>query len=138
LGGKIFDLNALAIPAFGQSGPYQPPFYMRFPSRSNFDVSFFKNFKITESKSIQFRSGLFNIFNQAYPTQYDVTNAANSDIYLTLGTVCNRKLSVVPDGTGKTKDNVCDQTGGLASIKTQSATSARLRTNAVTALSSLL
>ena len=113
LGGKIWDINALAIPGFGQSGPSQPPFYMRFPSRSNFDVSFFKNFKISEAKSFQFRSGFFNIFNQAYPSQYDPTNASNSDINFTLMTVCNRKINHVPDGIGGFKDNVCDPTGGF-------------------------
>jgi hypothetical protein len=113
LGGKILDISDIAIPTFGNSGPTQPPFYMRFPSRSNFDVSFFKNIKISESKSIQFRSGFFNIFNQAYPTQYDVTNASNSDIYLTLNTVCNKTVSGVPNGAGGTKDNVCDPTAGF-------------------------
>ena len=39
---------------------------MRLPSRSNFDVSFFKNFKITESKRLQFRAGFFNVFNEAF------------------------------------------------------------------------
>ncbi|HEY7183949.1 MAG TPA: hypothetical protein VIC84_21130, partial [Blastocatellia bacterium] len=113
LGGKIFDINDIAIPGFGQTGPTQAPFYMRYPSRSNFDVSFFKNFKISETKTLQFRSGFFNIFNQAYPTQNNVTNAAVSDIYLTLNTVCNVHVNGVPDGTGKTKDNVCDPTQGF-------------------------
>jgi hypothetical protein len=115
LGGKIFDLSDIAIPGFGLSGPSQSPFYMRFPSRSNFDVSFFKNFKISESKTLQFRSGFFNVFNQAYPTVYNVTNATQSDIYLTLGTVCNRKVSGVPNGTTSgTSDNVCDPTAGFS------------------------
>ncbi|MBO0857710.1 MAG: TonB-dependent receptor [Chloracidobacterium sp.] len=112
LGAKIFNISDIAIPGFAQSGPSQPPFYMRFPSRSNFDVSFFKNFKISESKTLQFRSGFFNIFNQAYPTQYDVTNSNNSDIYLTLNTVCNRMVSA-PNGLGGTS-NVCDPTGGFS------------------------
>ena len=114
LGGKIFDLGDIAIPGFGLSGPSQSPFYMRFPSRSNFDVSFFKNFKVSESKTLQFRSGFFNIFNQAYPTVYNVTNASVSDIYLTLGTVCNRKVNGVPNGNGGTTDNVCDPTAGFS------------------------
>jgi hypothetical protein len=86
---------------------------LRFPSRSNFDVSFFKNFKISESKSLQFRSGFFNIFNQAYPTKFDLTNPSNSDIYLTLRTVCNRRVNGVPNGSGGLRDNVCDPTGGF-------------------------
>ncbi len=44
IGDRLVDLAAFGIPSFGASGPYQPPFYLRFPSRSNFDISFFKNF----------------------------------------------------------------------------------------------
>jgi hypothetical protein len=125
LGGRILDIGALGLPTFGNSGPSQPPFYLRFPSRSNFDVSFFKNFKISESKSIQLRSGFFNIFNQAYPTRYDLGNASNSDINLTLGTISKelydlRKATgdpnaacphVANNGAGGTR-NVCDPSKG--------------------------
>jgi hypothetical protein len=114
LGERILDLSAIAIPAFGQSGPFQPPIYLRFPSRSNFDISFFKNFKISESKSFQFRSGFFNIFNQAYPTRFDVGNPSNSDIHLRLEANCNVRVNGVPTGTGGTADNVCDPTGGFS------------------------
>jgi hypothetical protein len=112
LGDKILDINSIAIPAFGQSGPFQPPIYLRFPSRSNFDISFFKNFKISESKSFQFRSGFFNIFNQAYPTRFDVGNPSNSDIHLRLEANCNVTVAGVPNGTGGTSD-VCDPTQGF-------------------------
>jgi hypothetical protein len=123
LGERILDINSIAIPGFGASGPFQVPFYLRFPSRSNFDVSFFKNFKISESKSIQLRSGFFNIFNQAYPTRYDLGNASNSDINLTLNTMSKELFDLrktdpnascphaVPNGTGGTA-NVCDPTKG--------------------------
>jgi Carboxypeptidase regulatory-like domain/TonB-dependent Receptor Plug Domain len=123
LGEQILDINSIAIPGFGASGPNQTPFYMRFPSRSNFDVSFFKNFKISESKSFQFRTGLFNVFNQAYPTRYDLSNAGNSDINLTLNTISKELFDlqqtnpgatcphVVPNGNGGTA-NVCDPTKG--------------------------
>lgn len=114
LGDKILDISAIKIPTFGQSGPYQPPYYMRFPSRSNFDVSFFKTFKFNETKSLQFRSGFFNIFNQAYPTRINLNSPADSDINLTLQTVCNRTVSGVPNGVGGTRDNVCDPTGGFS------------------------
>jgi hypothetical protein len=114
LGDKILDISALSIPAFGKSGPYQTPYYMRFPSRSNFDVSFFKTFKFTETKSLQFRSGFFNIFNQAYPTRINLSSPSGSDINLTLQTVCNKTVSGVPNGVGGTKDNVCDPTGGFS------------------------
>jgi len=116
-GERIIDLSAIAIPNFGQSGPFQSPFNLRYPSRSNFDLSFFKNFKVSESKSFQFRSGFFNIFNQAYPVRLDPGNLGNpdkTDIYLSLDTVCNRKVPA-PNGTGGMVDGgVCDPTGGFS------------------------
>jgi hypothetical protein len=112
LGTKLFDLGALQIPSFPNTGPSQPPFYIRTPSRSNFDISFFKNFNITESKKLQFRSGFFNVFNQAYPTQISTTGGlGSSDIYLTLNTVCNQRVSI-PNGAGGTS-NPCDPTKGF-------------------------
>jgi len=116
LGSKVFDLSALQIPAFGNTGPSQPPFYLRTPTRSNFDVSFFKNFKISESKRIQFRTGLFNVFNQAYPSQFNptATNLGGSDIFLALDTKCLKTVANPPNGTGGTANgNVCDPTGGF-------------------------
>jgi Carboxypeptidase regulatory-like domain/TonB-dependent Receptor Plug Domain len=115
LGHKAYDLSKLAIPSFSNTGPSQPPFYIRTPGRSNFDVSFFKNFNITETKKIQFRTGLFNVFNQAYPTQFNVTSLSTtggSDIFLALDTVCLRRVTV-PTGAGTSTSNACDPTGGF-------------------------
>ena len=115
LGSKVFDLSKLGIPSFPNTGPSQPPFYLRTPGRSNFDISFFKNFNITEEKKIQFRTGLFNVFNQAYPTQINVTatNPNGSDIFLALETVCNRRVTR-PTGDGTNTASVCDPTGGFS------------------------
>jgi|SoiMethySBSTD1v2_1073268.scaffolds.fasta_scaffold05311_4 hypothetical protein len=114
LGSKVFDLSKLAIPTFPNTGPSQPPFYIRTPGRSNFDISFFKNFNITEEKKLQFRTGLFNVFNQAYPTQISVTatNPTGSDIFLALETVCNRRVTR-PTGDGTNTADTCDPTGGF-------------------------
>ena len=115
LGGKILDIGQLQLPGFGQTGPSQPPFYIRTPSRSNFDISFFKNFQISESKKFQFRTGFFNLFNQAYPTIIDVGNSAISDINLTLDTVCLDTVDSAPNGLpGGTRTGFCDPTGGFA------------------------
>ncbi len=110
LGGKIFDINSIRIPGFGTTGSYQGP-YFRAPNRWNHDVSFFKNFKISETKKIQFRMGLFDIFNQAYPRFNGDNN--QSDLDLVLDTRCNVKRSGIPNGSGGTSDNVCDPTGGF-------------------------
>jgi hypothetical protein len=114
VGERLLDLNAIAIPGFGATGPSQLPFYLRFPNRSNFDISVFKNIKITESKSLQIRSGFFNIFNQAYPTRIDLGNPGNSDIHLRLEANCNVRVSGVPNGTGGTSDGICDPTQGFS------------------------
>jgi hypothetical protein len=114
LGDKVLDLSKLQIPTFPNSGPAQPPFYIRSPGRSNFDISFFKNFNITESKKLQFRTGLFNVFNQAYPTKLDVNavNLTGSDIFLALDTVCNKRINV-PNGNGSNSSSPCDPSAGF-------------------------
>jgi len=90
VGEKVLDLSAISIPAFGSTGPTISPFYFRTPARQNWDLSLFKNFKVAESKVLQFRFGFFNIFNQAFAKRFDNGNASNSDIYLTLDTRCVR------------------------------------------------
>ncbi|PYS97657.1 MAG: hypothetical protein DMF65_11285, partial [Acidobacteria bacterium] len=111
--GRYLDLSAVAIPGFGTTGPYQSPFYIRSPRRNNFDMTFFKNFNFTETKKLQFRFGLFNAFNEAFP------NPDLGDIDLTLETqnainpATGQCFSVdnVPNGIGTT-NGVCDPTRG--------------------------
>ncbi len=111
VGESILSLSAIAIPAFGTSGPTIPPFYLRSPHRSNFDMTFFKNFNFTESKKLQFRAGFFNIFNQAFPL-YNGIDDPNNDFNARLVAVCNVTLNNVPNGAGGTSNNVCDPTQG--------------------------
>ncbi len=130
VGERVLDLGAIGIPAFGTTGPTISPFYFRTPARQNWDISLFKNFKIKETRNLQFRAGFFNIFNQAFAKNIDNQNASNSDIYLTLETRCNRtavnKTLVLADGTvtsftqqfpnglGGVQDNKCDPSGGFS------------------------
>ena len=130
VGDRVLDINAISIPAFGSSGATISPFYFRTPSRQNWDISLFKNFKFRESKNIQFRAGFFNIFNQAFAKNIDNQNASNSDIYLTLETRCTRTpvnqtlvlangtvtqfTQTLPNGTGGTINNVCDPSKGFS------------------------
>jgi hypothetical protein len=109
VGDSILDLNCIQIPSFGQSGPYVTPYYLRFPSRVNFDLTLFKNFPIGKgAKKLQFRVGAFDIFNQAVP------GTSGQDINLTLNTTCNVHVNHVPNGVGGFVDNVCDPTGGFS------------------------
>ncbi len=108
----MIDPTAFAIPAFanGNSGPFQSPFYIRAPSRTTFDVSFFKNFKFGETKSLQFRSGFFNIFN------FSFADPNRGDIDTTLQTTCKQFLPAgINNGTGQTVagNTICDPTKGF-------------------------
>jgi hypothetical protein len=140
VGEKVLDLSAIGIPAFGATGPTISPFYPRTPARQNWDLSLFKNFKIKESKVLQFRFGFFNLFNQAFAKNFDNGNASNSDIFLTLDTRCVRtpvvaaaaialpdgtvanmapvgkadaQAQFIPNGIGNTATNVCDPSKGF-------------------------
>lgn len=129
VGEKVLDLSSIGFPAFGTTGPTVSPFYFRTPRRANWDLSLFKNFKIDETKNLQFRAGFFNIFNQAYPKNIDNQNSANSDIYLTLNTTCARTpvdrtlvladgtttsfTQTFPNGAGNTVNGLCDPSRGF-------------------------
>jgi hypothetical protein len=109
VGGKILDVSCMGIPSFGQSGPFTSPQYIRMPSRSNWDLTLFKNFKLGEgNRKIQFRFGAFNIFNQAVP------GTGGQDMDLRLDTRCNVRVNGVPNGVGGTVDNICDPTKGFS------------------------
>ena len=93
VGNKILDVNCMGIPAFGQSGPFTSPQYIRMPNRSNWDLTLFKNFKLGEgNRKIQFRFGAFYIFNQAVP------GTLGQDIDLRLDTQCNVRVNGVAPG----------------------------------------
>jgi hypothetical protein len=109
-GEKILDINCIGVPAFGENGDLVPPYNLRQPTRSNHDLTLFKNFAIKGDQKIQFRVGFFNLFNQAFAT----TAADANDINLVLDTTCNVTRNGVPDGNGGTRDNVCDPLGGFS------------------------
>lgn len=111
---KLFDLGAIGIPNFGESGAFIPQFYSRLPNRNNHDATLMKNFRFKERQNIQFRLGLFNVFNQAFVTQ-------QADINLTLQTSCNAVVQTVPNGVGGTVANVCDPSKGYTFTDTTKA-----------------
>lgn len=118
------DPAAFAIPAFGTSGPYQSPFYIRSPTTHNFDMTLFKNFSFSETKKLQFRLGVFNIFNSAFanPDLGDIGSLNGGS--LALNTVfpvdpatgnCFRIPVGTPTGTGQVAadSTLCDPTHGF-------------------------
>lgn len=127
VGGKYLDAAAIQIPAFGTTGPHQAPFYIRSPTTSNFDFTVFKNFAISETTKFQFRLGLFNVFNQAFPNPDlgDINRTLDTRCLVTApGTDSGLPGSGVPNGTGLTTGNICDPRGGFrfATIADGSAT----------------
>jgi hypothetical protein len=102
-GERILELDRIGVPALGESGPFQQPYYFRPPTRWNWDLTLFKNFALGGSRRLQLRVGVFNLFNQAAPTL--------DDIDLDLQTDCNVRVDEVPNGSGYSY-GVCDPTQG--------------------------
>jgi len=81
IGPLLFNPAAFAAPTgltFGNAGRN----FLNNPHRLNFDLSMFKNFKVTERGTVEFRMEAFNVFNH---TQFrifnpNVGNAANNII----------------------------------------------------------
>jgi hypothetical protein len=112
-GDKLFDINAIRIPTLeaGEIGDINPPYNLRYPTRMNHDLTIFKDFRMPNDQRIQFRVGLFNLFNMAYAgVRPDLVN----DIDLMLETTCNTTVNGVPNGVGGLTDNVCDPFGGFS------------------------
>ena len=112
------DISAISVPAFGGNGGTQSPFYMRSPTTNNFDVTFFKNFNISETKKFQFRAGFFNVFNEAFPNPDSgdfgnlTINTLNRPDTAT-GNPCFYLPANTPNGQGTVGANtVCDPTKG--------------------------
>jgi hypothetical protein len=109
VGEKLFDVSCIGFPAFGQQGDVIPPYDLRTPSRFNNDLTLFKNFQIRGEQKLQFRVGLFNIFNTSFITFAQ----SGEDVDLHLNTTCNRTVDNVPNGVGGFNNGVCDPTGGF-------------------------
>jgi len=109
VGEKILDINCISVPGVGQNGDLQPKYNIRTPTRTNTDLTVFKNFGTVADQKLQVRFGFFNIFNQAFANTF-ITN----DINLTLDTVCNSIVPGVPTGNGGNTTDACDVTKGFS------------------------
>lgn len=77
--GQYFNPSCFTIPAAGQQGTVIWP-YIKGPAYFNSDLSLFKDFKIGESKTIQFRMQAFNWLN--HPNGSFAANGQNNDVHL--------------------------------------------------------
>lgn len=59
---QIFNAACFVAPKQGQNGDYRLP-YINGPWYNNHDLSLFKKFKMSETRSIQFRADFFNFMN---------------------------------------------------------------------------
>jgi hypothetical protein len=110
VGEKLLDINCIGFPAIGEVGDVLPPYNIRTPGRMNHDITLFKNFAIRGDQKLQFRVGVFNLFNMAAAS----TAVDRNDINFNLETTCNVTVNGVPNGAGGTSDNVCDPRGGYS------------------------
>jgi hypothetical protein len=68
---KWFDTSCFVAPASGLIGNSSRTPGVYGPGQVNFDTSLYKNFRVTETTKLQFRSEFFNIFNH---TQLAIPN----------------------------------------------------------------
>ncbi|HEX4425265.1 MAG TPA: carboxypeptidase regulatory-like domain-containing protein [Terriglobales bacterium] len=60
--GQSFNPNCFAMPAYGQQGTLEWP-YVHGPAYFDSDLALYKNFKVTERQSVQFRVSATNFLN---------------------------------------------------------------------------
>ncbi len=78
--GAYFNPNCFATPAYGKLGTFNWP-YLHAPAYFDSDLGIYKNFKITESKNLQFRVQATNFLNHPLP-QFGLAGTSDSTINL--------------------------------------------------------
>lgn len=89
---RWFDTTAFQDPVFGRYGNAGDGI-LRGPGAVNWDLSIFKNTKITESKNIQFRFEMFNAFNNVNLNNPS-TNTGDSRFGRVTGAATAREIQV--------------------------------------------
>ncbi len=95
--GLYYNPNCFATPAFGQLGTFNWP-YIHAPAYFDSDLGIYKSFKISESKSVQFRVQATNFLNHPLP-QFGLAGTSDTTVNLQQNTNVQIPLSAVPAGT---------------------------------------
>jgi hypothetical protein len=103
--GQLFNPACFAPPAAGKQGDIIWP-YIKGPGYFNSDLTLMKNFKIRESKSVQFRVHANNFLNHANP-QFNTNGAQDLNLHFNL-----------PSTGGYSATNVNTQTTGFVRYTT--------------------
>ena len=109
--GQYFNPNCFATPAFGQLGTFNWP-YIHAPAYFDTDLGIYKNFKMTESKSLQFRVQATNLLNHPLP-QFGLAGTSDETVNLQQNT-----NQVIPGGATGPMGNIC----GALSLSVDSTT----------------
>lgn len=83
--GQYFNPACFAPPAAGHQGTIIWPSDINGPANFNSDLALMKNFKIGESKSVQFRVQAFNFLNHPLP-QFGVNGAQDINLHFNTST----------------------------------------------------
>lgn len=114
-GGQYFNPNCFTTPAFGQLGSFNWP-YIHAPAYFDSDLGIYKNFKITESKKLQFRIQATNFLNHPLP-QFGLAGTSDDTINLQQNSTVQFPYTAVAGapapGAGQTQQQAsCGFAGG--------------------------
>jgi hypothetical protein len=79
--GQYFNPNCFTLPAPGQLGTTVWP-YVKLPAYFDSDLGLFKNFKVTERQSVQFRISAVNFLNHPL-AQFNLAGSADNSLNFT-------------------------------------------------------
>ena len=101
--GAYFNPNCFGTPAFGQLGTFNWP-YIHAPAYFDSDLGIYKTFKVTESKSVQFRIQATNFLNHALP-QFGLAGGGDDTINLQQNTTAQIPVAAISGGAGNCSGN---------------------------------
>lgn len=91
--GAYYNPNCFGTPAYGQLGTFNWP-YIHAPAYFDSDLGIYKTFKITESKSLQFRVQATNFLNHPLP-QFGLAGTSDQTINLQQNTTVQIPTSAI-------------------------------------------